>query len=152
MNTEMVVIPIFLATIAFMVWLTITAWQARQRMNLTRDFNMRLIDQIGSMKDFSDFLQSDAGAEFMKNLSGVAPSIGPADRILRAFQTGVVLLALGVGLTLVGHFMSFNSHEVFTATGIIANSLGIGLLLSSGASYRLAKTIGMHQQTVPWKR
>jgi hypothetical protein len=62
--------------------------------------------------------------------------------ILRAVQTGLVLLALGTGLLLLAWILRerfpFGDSAVFTITGVIALSLGVGFILSGGASYRLA--------------
>jgi len=53
-----------------------------------------------------------------------------------------VLLALGAGLLLLAWILRarfpYGDSELFTITGVIALSLGVGFLLSGGASYRLA--------------
>ena len=53
----------------FVVWVIATALQRRQRLNLSADFNRQLLDRIGSVKDFSDFVQTDAGTRFMRHLT-----------------------------------------------------------------------------------
>jgi len=84
----------------YVVWVTMTAWQQRQRIKAIADFRTRLLDRLGSVKDFNDFVHTEAGARLMQNV-GDEPSLGgPHDRILRAVQLAAVLACLGAGLLL----------------------------------------------------
>jgi hypothetical protein len=142
MGSEIIVVPFIFSTIGFIVWVAINGLQRRQQIKLLTDFNSRLLERIGSLKDFSEFLQTEGGAKFMDRVGagGTPPDIRMM--ILRAVQTGLVLLALGAGLLLLAWILRarfpFGDSEVFTITGVIALSLGVGFLLSGGASHRLA--------------
>lgn len=142
MGSEIIIVPFIFSTIGFIVWVAVNGWQRRQQVKLLTDFNSRLLERIGSVKDFSEFLQTDGGAKFMDRVTagGTPPDVRMT--ILRAAQTGLVLLALGAGLLLLAWILRarfpFGDSEVFTITGVIALSLGLGFLLSGGASYRLA--------------
>jgi hypothetical protein len=142
MGSEIIIVPFIFSTIGFVVWVAFNAWQRRQQVKLLTDFNSRLLERIGSVKDFSEFLQTDGGAKFIDRVTagGTPPDVRMT--ILRAVQTGLVLLSLGVGLLLLAWMLRarypFGEFEVFTITGTIAVSLGVGFLLSGGASYRLA--------------
>jgi hypothetical protein len=138
---EIIIVPFFFSTVGFITWVAINGWQRRQQIKLLMDFNTRLLERIGSVKDFSEFLQTDGGAKFMDRITagGTPPDIRMM--ILRAVQTGLVLLALGTGLLLLAWILRARfpyDSEIFTITGVIALSLGVGFLLSGGASYRLA--------------
>ena len=149
MGSEIIIVPFIFSTIGFIVWVLINGWQRRQQVRLLTDFNSRLLERIGSVKDFSEFLQTDGGAKFMDRVtaSGTPPDIRMT--ILRAVQTGLVLLALGAGLLLLAWILRarwpYGDADVFTITGVIALSLGVGFLLSGGASYRLAS--GLQRRT-----
>ncbi len=142
MGSEIIIVPFIFSTMAFVVWVAFNGWERRQQVKLLTDFNTRLLERIGSFKDFSDFLQTDGGAKFLERVaaSGTPPDIRMT--ILRSVQTGLVVLALGGGLLLLASLLRdhypFGDSEVFTITGVIAVSLGVGFLLSGGASYRLA--------------
>ena len=142
MGSEIIIVPFIFSTIGFVVWVAFNAWQRRQQVRSLTDFNTRLLERIGSVRDFSEFLQTDGGAKFMDRVTaaGTPPDIRMT--ILRAVQTGLVLLSLGSGLLLLAWILRarypFGDSEVFTVTGVIALSLGVGFLLSGGASYRLA--------------
>jgi hypothetical protein len=142
MADDIIIVPFIFSTIGFIVWVVVNGWQRRQQIKQLTDFNSRLLDRIGSVKDFSEFLQTEGGAKFMDRMAvgGTAPDVRMT--ILRAIQTGLVLLALGAGLLVLSWIFRerfpFGDAEVFTVTGVISISLGIGFLLSGGASYRLA--------------
>jgi hypothetical protein len=142
MGSEIIIVPFIFTTIGFIVWVAINGWQRRQQVKVLTDFNSRLLERIGSVKDFSEFLQTDGGAKFMDRVTAGGTPLDIRMSILRAVQTGVVLLALGGGLLLLAWILRarfpFGESEVFTITGVIALSLGVGFLFAGGASYRLA--------------
>ncbi len=86
MSPELVVIPAFLGTISFVIWTVANAWQRRDRFRVVSEFNSRLLDRLGSMKDFSDFLQTDGGKRLMDALTVERGMTDARDRILRATQ------------------------------------------------------------------
>jgi hypothetical protein len=142
MGSEIIIVPVVFATIGFIVWVAINGWQRRQQVKVLTDFNSRLLERIGSVKDFSEFLHTEGGAKFMDRVTAGGTPMDIRMSILRAVQTGLVLLALGAGLLLLAWILRarfpYGDSELFTITGVIALSLGVGFLLSGGASYRLA--------------
>lgn len=147
MNPEIIIIPAFFVMVGYVVWVTVTAWQRRQRLKLVTDFNSRLLERLGTVKDFSEFVQTPAGARFLQDLSSEPVTTGPKERILRASQVGVVLICLGIGLLLVSFFWSpfapQTGQNAFAVLGMIALSLGVGFAVSAFASYRLAGMLGL---------
>jgi hypothetical protein len=133
----------------FVVWVIATALQRRQRLNLSADFNRQLLDRIGSVKDFSDFVQTEAGTKFMRRLTTAEPSTSPQQRILSAVQIGIVLFSLGSGLLGLTRLTTIANRDELTLIGTIALSLGIGFVLSSGVLYRLAYVLGLMHPTDP---
>jgi hypothetical protein len=144
MLADVVFFLTFFPLIGFVVWTAATTWQRRQRVKLLTEFQTRLLDRLGSLEDFTTFLQSRAGAQLMESFSAEPPQPGGAsDRILRAMQTGIVLLSLGAGALLVGRYAAADVREVLTVVGALALSLGLGFLLSSAASYRVSLALGV---------
>jgi hypothetical protein len=149
-NPEIVILPAFFATVGYVVWVTLDSWQRRQRQRLVSDFNTRLLDRLGSVHDFSEFLQTPAGSRFMADMATEKSTASPKDRILRAAQIGAVLICLGVGLLLLSFFSQLpDAMAGFEVTGAIALSLGIGFAVSAVASYRLAGSLGLMTPDVP---
>lgn len=143
MGSEIVIVPVVFATIGFVVWILVAGWQRRQQVQAMTDFNNKLLDRMGSVKDFSDFLQTDGGAKFIDRVSagGSRPEIRWS--ILRSLQTGLVLLALGGGLIVLATLYRGEDWVGFPISGIITLSLGVGFLLSSIASYTVASRLPM---------
>ena len=97
------------------------------------------------MREFSDFLHSDGGERLMRVLTSERGSTGPRDRILAAVQSGVVFGAVGLGLLFVSWRTTGTAHEVLAVISAIVLSLGVGLMLSSAASFWVAKNLGMFE-------
>ena len=146
MGSEIIIVPFIFATIGFVVWVLVSGWQRRQQIRVMTDFNTQLLERMGSVKDFSEFLATDGGAKFIDRVTaggGTRPEIRMT--ILRSVQTGLVLFALGVGLIVLAWFLRsdfpYGETHVFSVSGTIALSLGVGFLLSAVASYRLASAM-----------
>ncbi len=89
-NPEIIIVPACFATIAYVAWVWLSTSQRKQRVKLLTDFHTRLLDKLGSVKDFGEFMQTDAGAKLMADLASEPVSAGPHDRIMRAAQIGIV--------------------------------------------------------------
>jgi hypothetical protein len=144
MGSEVVIAPVFFSMMAFIVWTVVNSWQRHQQLKLMAEFNGRLIERIGSVKDFSEFLQTEGGGRLLNTLTIERSSTGVHERILRASALGVVFIAVSIGLLfLAWHFNLRGEGAAFTVVGVILLSLGLGCLLSSGVSYRLARALGV---------
>lgn len=130
----------FFAMVAFIVWVVAESWRRRAQQRAVIEFNTRLLDRISSLKDFNEFAHSEQGARFMDSMSSERASIGPSDRILRASHIGIIVAMLGVGFLLVG-FGSESENAV--GLGGILLALGLGYLISSVVSFRLAGKLGV---------
>jgi hypothetical protein len=94
-----IIVPFgFFALIGFLVWIVMDTSRQRAQIKATADFNAGILIRISSLKDFSDFVQTDHGAKFMDSLTAERASSGPRDRVLRTTQVGIVVATLGLGL------------------------------------------------------
>lgn len=147
-----IIVPSFFFLIGWVVYVIVDGQRRRQQMRLATEFHGKLLDRIGSATEFGEFLNTDGGAKFLDSLT-VEREGEPHTRILRAVQTGLVGLALGVGMfVLIGSTdLTFGAPDVFerdTEDGLavlatIATSIGVGLLLAAGASLGLSKRLGL---------
>lgn len=147
-HPEVIIVPSLFFMIGYIVWVVVTASQRKHRLRLVTEFHSKLLDKLGSVKDFGEFLQTEAGARFMKELAAEPITVGgPHERILRAAQLGVVLVCLGFGLPSISFFWAPGAAEsgqnAFAAMGAISVSLGFGFIASTIASYRLAGALGL---------
>ena len=81
----------------------------------------------------------------MKVLTAERGATAPRQRILVAVQTGVVVVAIGVGLSSIAWRFTGREHESFMVITAIMLSLGVGLMLSAAASFWVARTLGMFE-------
>ena len=136
-----ILVPLgFFALVAFIVWVVAGNWGRRGQLRAAHEFNARVLERISSLKDFHEFLQSEHGAQLMDSLAGERSTSGPRDRVLRATHVGIVATTLGVGILLMAWRVQ-SDEGVFV--GGIALALGLGYLISSAVSYRLAKALGV---------
>jgi hypothetical protein len=140
---EIVIVPALFGTICFIVWTIATNWQRNRHMREMTSFNARVIDRIGSIKEFNDFLQSPGGTQFLNTLTADKGPIGPRERILRAVQTGIVLVSLSLGCLVLAALFPYEASDVFTVVGVILLSLGLGFLVAAGAAYGLSRRFGI---------
>jgi hypothetical protein len=159
---EIVIIPAMLATIAWVIYVVVDGFRRRQQLRLATDFHGRLLDRIGSAKEFGEFLNTNGGTKFLDALS-LEKEGGPANRILRAIQAGLVCTALGIGLfILIGSanldltpdgfirggaggtpIANADENDAIATAATIFTSVGVGLILSAGASYFVSRRLGL---------
>jgi hypothetical protein len=144
MGSEIIIIPAMCFMVGFIVYILVEGSRRRQQVKALTEFHAKLLDRLGSAKEFAEFFTSDAGARFMELMSsreGGAPQM----RILRSMQTGLVLLALGVGFFIM---LDMRTFQIEAADGLMvmataATSIGVALVISTGLSYLLSKRMGL---------
>jgi hypothetical protein len=135
-----------IASVAWVIYVVVDGFRRRQQLRLTTDFHGKLLDRIGSAQEFGEFLNTSGGAKFLASLTTEREGGGATGRILRAAQSGLVLLSLGVGLFMIGWWnplLPLDGQASLNVFGGIAASVGAGLLLSAAASYALSKRMGL---------
>jgi hypothetical protein len=96
-----------------------------------------------------EFCQTEGGKQFVEALSlGTVDSPvskgSPTERILGSIQKGIILTLVGLGFLLLAlRFHRDGPGDAFMVIGVVGLSLGIGFLLSAGASYRLSRSMGI---------
>lgn len=148
-----VLIPIsvslaFFAAVAVVTKTIVDARRSRERLRLLADVHNRLIDRIGSAREFGELLSTEGGAKFVASLGAEPASTAlPLDRVIRAQQNGAIMSALGAGALLVSWTFatSDEGQAVFGSLGVLTLSAGIGSWLSSRAALRLSQRYGLLQ-------
>ena len=77
-------------------------------------FHARIIDRMGSIKDFNDFLQTPGGRQSINTITADKGSTGPRERILRAVETGIVLSSVGGGCLALSNMFQDEASNLFT--------------------------------------
>ena len=147
-------VPIFvvgfaLGTTCFIAWVILEILRSRQRIRAASELQGKLIDRLGAA-DLGPFAMSESGARLLRAFSEQPASPDAAHvRILRALQSGLVLLAVGISLFFysASRTLPLEGEDITDFFATLATALGVGLLLAAGASYRLSKRLGLLRAT-----
>ena len=121
------------STVMVVLIVYFVAHSRQRRAEIQAEVQTRLIDRFGSAPELVEFLQSPAGRQFVSGVQS-APAALARERIMGGFTRAIVLSALGaafLGLT-------FFYDDDFAVPAAILFSLGIGYLIATLVSYRLA--------------
>ena len=136
----MVVSMGFFSLIAWIVFVIADGRRRREQLKVTSEFNAKILEKMGSTAEFGAFLETEGGKRFMKSLTVEGPSA--KTRMLGATQTGIVCTAIGVAMLILGGIFYYLRDGLWVMGGIIT-ACGIGFIVSTLASYRLSKTLGL---------
>ena len=125
------------------IFVIVDGLRRRQQLRLSAELQTRLLDRIGSAREFGEFLASESGARFLDAIA--VDRNATQTGILRALQSGTVSLVMGVAIFVLARGKSYQEGLWIVAT--ITAALGIGLLLASTLSYLLSKRMGLWDRT-----
>ena len=144
MGPEIIIVPSAFFMVGFVVYVIVDGFRRRSQARMVAEFHSRLLDRIGSAKEFGEFFASDAGKRFMDSLSA-SESGSPQTRILRSVQTGLVMLALGVGLFILTDQRTFSLEAMdgLVVTATVTAAVGAGLIASTLITFLLSWQMGL---------
>jgi len=147
--------------VGLLVWLIRTLVDYRRWSRLAKvqtDAHTKLLDRFTANEELLAYIQSPAGAKFLESspisLDAAPRSVGaPLGRILWSVQGGVVLIAGGIGLHIVGGRVSdAPASQSLHALGIIGIALGVGFVISAIISYVISQRLGLIEPASPAPR
>lgn len=135
----------FLGAIVWMIRLLVESRRTGRFYKMQSELHMKLIDKLSNDRELAAYLESEAGKRLFEGAPvQVGIATGPAmpnvvARVLAPLQIGVVLALLGIGL------LSMPGHDtkITFMLGILALMPGIGFILSAGATWLLARRLGL---------
>jgi hypothetical protein len=143
MGSEIIIVPSAFLVVAYVVYAIVNAINRRQQLRSTSEFQTKLLERMGNMGEFSQFLNTEGG----QKLLGTTVSDGGAahQRVLRAIQTGIVMVCLGIGIFLYLSDVSFDrdTYESLGFVGTVSLAIGLGLLISGYVSLKLSRRMGL---------
>jgi hypothetical protein len=130
----------FFALIAWIAFVLVDGKRRREQLKITSEFNAKILEKMGSTAEFGAFLETEGGRRFMKLLTIEGPSA--KTRMLGATQTGIVCTSVGMAMLILGGIFYYLRDGLWVIGGIVT-ACGIGFIVSTLASYRLSKTLGL---------
>jgi hypothetical protein len=148
MGSEVIIVPSLFLMIGYIVFTVVDGVRRRQQTRVYTEFHSKLLDRIGSAKEFGDFFNSDAGDRFLSALSS-SDAGAPQLRILRSLQIGLVLLAVGIGffILLDQRAFSIEAADGLMVMATAATAIGAAMLVSTAMSYLLSKRMGLIERS-----
>jgi hypothetical protein len=143
MGPEIIIVPSAFLMVSYVFYVVANAFTRRQQLKSTTDFQTKLLERMGNMGEFSQFLNTEGG---QKLLGTVGSDGGFAhQRVLRAFQSGIVMMCVGIGIFMyLGEVRPGpDTYEAVGFVGTISAAVGLGLLISSFVSLKLSRRMGL---------
>ena len=144
MGEEVIIVPSLFLMIGYVFYVMANAFTRRQELRSTTEFQSRLLERMGSVGEFSQFLNTQGGQKFLGSVSS-EPGGAAHQRVLRAFQSGIVMLCLGIGIFLYLSFVhvGMDTFESVGFVGTVSAAVGAGLLTSGYVSLKLSRRMGL---------
>ena len=149
----------FLSVVSIFGWLIKSIVDHRRwnrQSKVQAEVHNKVIDRLASNEEMLAYIQSPAGAGFLKSGPIGAVNGGPSrmtnapyNRILWSAQAGVVFLALGLGFRWVNVNAPSEVTEMLHFFGLMGVSLGLGFIASAALAYVLSWRLGLLAPAVP---
>jgi len=149
MDYVAILVPISVfAMVGWIVYIISSNGRRQKQLAAMTDFHAKVLDKMGSTKDFGEFLETDGGKRFMNSLTIEGPSA--KTRIVKSTENGIVCLSVGIAFLLLGRWFGGDYYGL-TIIGTIITACGVGFLISCLASYALSKSLGLFDAADPRK-
>jgi hypothetical protein len=126
-------------------------WHRISKVNT--EVHNKILDRFGSNEELLAYIDSPAGRRFLEatpiaaSAMGGVPAVGaPIGRILWTVQLGVILMFLSLGLFLISDNAIEEVRQLLLGLSIVGLCLGLGFIMSAGASYVLSRRLGIVRQ------
>lgn len=137
-----------LVPLGFFLSMVVIGWllflRSRVAIQARQEMTTKLIDGLLAREDLVSHLDTPAGRRIIDSLTQ-RPEPAPASRIIRSVRAGIVLVLAGISFIIMQGMFSPGLSSQLVAFGILAGMVGLGLLVSAGASYILSKRLGLLQ-------
>lgn len=130
----------FFALVAWIVFVIVDGGRRKEQLKVSSTFHGKVLEKLGSTAEFGAFLETDGGKQLMKSLTVEGPSA--KTRILGSTQTGIVCTAVGLAMLILGGIFYYLRDGLWVLGGIVT-ACGVGFIVSTIASYRLSKALGI---------
>ena len=130
----------FFGLIAWIVFVIVDGGRRKEQLKVSSTFHGKVLEKLGSTAEFGAFLETDGGKQLMKSLTVEGPSA--KTRILGSTQTGIVCTAVGLAMLILGGIFYYLRDGLWVLGGIVT-ACGVGFIVSTIASYRLSKALGI---------
>ena len=143
MDGPTIVLTALFGSVVWLVYIVVDGIRRRQQLRVMNEFHNKLLDRIGSGREFVDFFNGEAGSRFIESLS--TDRGAPTARILSSMQLGLTSLSLGIAIFVLVSSRSYDREaaDILTFVATVGVGVGAGMVVSSALSYFAAKRMGI---------
>jgi len=143
MGPEIIIVPAAFLMVAYVFYVVAAAITRRQQLRSTSEFQNKLLERMSNVNEFSQFLNTEGGQKLLGTVGGDGGFAH--QRVLRAIQSGIVMVCLGFGifLYLSDVNVSSDTYESIGFVGTVSFAIGAGLLISGFVSLKLSRRMGL---------
>jgi hypothetical protein len=144
----LIIVPAFFLAVVWVIRIFVEGRRWNSSFKLQSELHGRLIDKFTSSQELATYMETDAGKRFLE----VSPAALGADfaarmpnvvaRVLTPLTAGIVLVLSGIGLLLLRNTQPDMTTPMLVL-GTLALMPGLGFILSAGATWIVAKRLGM---------
>lgn len=144
---EFLVLPLIAAVV--IVAMCVLYLERSRREKHRVELQKAILERVGSVKDFAEFLTTEQGERFLRSLAP-AQFTSPKRRSLTAVKFGINVLTVGLFLNVALHSNFFGSFGEKTPPrpllmgALLLVATGTGLLLSAAVSFVIARALGVN--------
>ncbi len=147
--TMLLVIATIAGGIVFLARTIIEHRRWQRALRTQTELQTKLIDRFSSSDDLIAYLQSPAGKALTETPSlpqAVKPMSAPLSRIFWSLQSGIVAVALGLGLIIVSRAVETPEFQsLASGVGVVVLMIGVGFTVSAAVSFFLSQRLGLVQ-------
>ena len=128
------------AMVVLVFWIIFSTVRRFRTVRLVAELHAKFLERFATSQELLAYMQTEEGKRFLE--STTVEQSNPIGRILGAVQAGVILTLVGLALMLLRGRIS-GGEDAFLGFGAVILALGVGFLISAGASYAISKSVGL---------
>lgn len=128
-----------LAFAGFIIWITFRAREGRMRQRAEE--RARMLERFSSAQEVTDFLNSSAGARYLRLLGERVSN--PIKSIVATVAAGIISIFAGGAFQIVSRSVPDPDQVGFRIPGILGLVVGVGILVAAAISAALYKYAGL---------
>jgi hypothetical protein len=134
------------APIAFVFWVLLQSVLRWREISRETQIMAQLVAQVRSGEEAAVFLESPSARALFDRMVDRRTLV--LQRVLRALQSGIVLVVLGIAIFVIR--TQFTGEQALAALvfGTLSSAMGIAFLLAGGMSYALSLRWGLLKETI----
>lgn len=143
-----ILFPVFFLAIVWVVRIFVDSRRWNHTFKQQSEIHGRLIEKLGTNQELVAYMETEAGKRFLMNSPNASDlELGQrmpntVSRVLTSLSTGIVLALVGVGFLLLRN-AGPDTPEPMLVTGTLLLMPGLGFILSAGATWALARRLGL---------